>query len=109
MSDPSLPTGAAPDWRPTFVFEGEIVPDGDQLRQKKDGRWASPVPVECRNGHAFGAGRVTLGSQACMAVPNRSHRTYRCEVCGDVVFVPAPPAACDHVVFDGRGGGEHAR
>lgn len=102
----ALPTRATPGWKPTFVFEGQVVEDGDQLRQKKDGRWASPVPTACRNGHPFGAGKVTLGSQACMAVPNRSHRTYRCEACGDVVFVPPATAECDHIVFDGRGRGE---
>ncbi len=98
-------------WVPTFVFEGRIVDDGVVLRQTKKGGWAQAVPVACRNNHRFGPGKVLVGSQACQAVQGGSHRTYQCEAdgCGEVVYVPAVTAACEHTEFDGRSRGEHQK
>lgn len=43
-------------------------------------------PSHCRRGHRLGPGYETIGMQVCDACGG--HRTYRCNECGAVTYVP---------------------
>ncbi|MBF5002415.1 hypothetical protein IRT45_35450 [Nocardia sp. BSTN01] len=93
----------ADEFLPRYMVRGVGEVDPGKLWQITGGRWAEARPIECRNGHNLLADRsVIVGSQACAAAPNRSHRTHACAECGDVIYTPPPGPDCHHTAFDSR-------
>ncbi|MEV0685092.1 hypothetical protein AB0I35_14625 [Nocardia sp. NPDC050378] len=60
------------------------------------GGWARPAPAACPSGHPLGPDQVLVGTVACIAVPDRLHRTWACQQCDAVIYWPPISAACDH-------------
>lgn len=84
MSDPR---------EPVYILRGEVVDDPLALYPVPGGM-AEPVPLECPHGHRFGAGRVTVGWQACVAPGRNGHRTHCCNLCGGVILTPPADEHC---------------
>jgi hypothetical protein len=91
------------DWTPRFrLSDGRTDVNALHLYEVR-GKWEHPSPTACQCGAQFRAGTVTIGWQACLAIPGRTgHLTYRCESCAKVIPVPDETEACDHRPFDGR-------
>ena len=57
--------------------------------------WREPAPEECAgtDRHPLGPGQVSLGTTACSCSPTGIHRTWTCQVCGNVQeWPPHDPA-----------------
>lgn len=93
---------AGKDWRLILEVDGRVVSSDEMVRTAAG--WVRPRPVFCRNGHQLRCGGVLVGFLHCPTMADRGHGhlSYRCMVCGDIIVLPLPTAACDHERRDGR-------
>jgi len=57
------------------------------------GKWITPPPSRCLNGHTLGPGEVLVGHQACLG-HGGGHTTWTCRQCDATVYGPPLNTQC---------------
>src|SRR3954451_15637173 len=78
------------------------------LVQTTAGKWITPPPPRCPNGHTLGANQVLVGHVACLGHGGGGHTTWTCQTCDQTVYGPPLNSHClrrqsDRAAGAGRG------
>src|SRR6476646_392475 len=81
------------EYRTTRVAVGRYQTRSRGRVQTTAGKWITPPPTRCPNGHNLGPGEVLVGHQACLG-HGGGHTTWTCRSCDQTVYGPPLNTHC---------------